>query len=92
MPMEWADPDLKGVEATAWRKTKTGYVTCGWGGKKMPAKRKRGEVLELYFDTRVVPEGILVQSSGSDQISLMVTRIDSRGVEAANDTEWRVAA
>lgn len=54
MPMEWADPDLKGVEAAAWRKTKTGYVTCGWGGKKDACKEEAGEVLELYFDTRKV--------------------------------------
>lgn len=42
MPMEWADPDLKWVEAAAWRKTKTGYVTCGWGGKKDACKEEEG--------------------------------------------------
>lgn len=51
MPLEWADPELKGAEAAAWRKTKTGYVTCGWGGKKDACREEEGEVLELYFDT-----------------------------------------
>lgn len=49
MPLKWIDPELKGVEAAAWRKTKTGYVTCGWGGKKDACREE--EVLELYFDT-----------------------------------------
>lgn len=40
--------------------------------------------MELYFDTRVVPDGILVQSSGSDQISLLVTRIDDLTAVQAN--------
>ena len=51
MPMEWVDSDLKGVEAAAWRKTKTGYITCGWGGKKDACKEEDAAVLELYFDS-----------------------------------------
>ena len=54
MPMEWVDSNLKGVEAAAWRKTKTGYVTCGWGGKKDACKEEDAAVLELYFDSNKV--------------------------------------
>lgn len=54
MPTKWIDPGLKGVEAAAWRKTKTGYVTCGWGGKKDACKEEDAAVLELYFDANKV--------------------------------------
>lgn len=54
MPMEWVDSNLKGVEAAAWRKTKTGYVTCGWGGKKEACKEEGAAILELYFDSNKV--------------------------------------
>ena len=40
MPKEWISKDLQGVEAAAWRKTKTGYETCGWGGKKDACKEE----------------------------------------------------
>lgn len=54
MPREWISDELKGVEAAAWRKVKTGYVTCGWGGKKEACKEEDASMLEFYFDTRKV--------------------------------------
>lgn len=54
MPEKWISKELKGVEAAAWRQTKTGFVTCGWGGKRDACKEETVPMLELYFDTRKV--------------------------------------
>lgn len=51
MPMEWVSPDLKGVEAAAWSKVKTGGTTCGWGGNKEACKENENDRLTLFFDT-----------------------------------------
>lgn len=51
MPKEWISNELQGVEAAAWRSIKTGYVTCGWGGKRDACKEEDEAILELYFDT-----------------------------------------
>lgn len=70
MPREWISDELKGVEAAAWRKTKTGYVTCGWGGKKEACKEEDASILELYFDTRMVKLPWAPWSRESDQLQL----------------------
>lgn len=70
MPLEWVSDVLKGVEAAAWRKTKSGYVTCGWGGKKDACKEEDAAVLELYFDTRKVKLPWAPWSRESDQLDV----------------------
>lgn len=70
MPKEWISEELKGVEAAAWRKTKTGYVTCGWGGKKEACKEEDAAVLELYLDTRKVNLPWASWSKEADQMQL----------------------
>ena len=70
MPKEWISKDLKGVEAAAWRKTKTGDVTCGWGGKKDACREEEASILELYFDTRKAKLPWAPWSRESDQVRL----------------------
>jgi len=72
MPKEWIDPNLKGIEAAAWRKVKTGYVTCGWGGKKELCKEEDAAVLELYLDARKVK---LPWASWTDEFGHMSMRL-----------------
>lgn len=54
MPEEWISDELKGVDAAAWRKTKTGHITCGWGGKKDACREETTGILEVYIDTNKV--------------------------------------
>ena len=49
MPKEWVSADLKGAEAAAWSKVKTGGVTCGWGGKKDACADNESERLTVFF-------------------------------------------
>jgi len=70
LPDKWINNELKGIAAAAWRKTKTGYVTCGWGGKKHMCKEEDAEVLELYFDTSKVKLNWAPWSKDVDQLSI----------------------
>lgn len=70
MPEKWISNELKGVSAAAWRKTKTGYITCGWAGKKQMCKEEDASVLELYFDNTEVELNWAPWSKDVDQLSI----------------------
>jgi hypothetical protein len=54
MPMEWANDELKGVVAAAFRREPEGAEQdCGWGGNKNACSPVMNCVLELYFDRTV---------------------------------------
>lgn len=72
MPKQWINEELRGVEAAAWRQSKTGYITCGWGGRKDACREEYAAVLELYFDTRSVELPWAPWSRESDVQSMYV--------------------
>jgi len=88
MPKRWISSKLKGVEAAAWRKTKTGYVTCGWGGRKDACREEDAAILELYFDTRKVKLPWAPWSGDFDHIRLG-PGVDSLGFLTAQHCERR---
>ena len=56
MPEEWISPELKGVDAVAFRVAPRPYRTCGWGGD--PNACSSNEVhceMDLYFDHKRNP-------------------------------------
>lgn len=50
MPEKWIDPDLKGIEAAAWKKVPLAYEVCGWGGKEDACGRDETCDMEVYVD------------------------------------------
>lgn len=50
MPEEWIDPNLKGVEAAAWKKVPLAYEVCGWGRKEEACGRDETCDMEVYVD------------------------------------------
>lgn len=70
MPKKWISNELKGVSAAAWRRSKTGEITCGWGGNKDACKDEEADVLELYFDTTKVNLNWAPWSKEVDNIQL----------------------
>lgn len=55
MPKQWVDPNLKGIEAAAWRRVHTGVTTCGWAGKEDACKEEYRCYLDVYIDEREHP-------------------------------------
>lgn len=88
MPEEWISEELTGVEAAAWRMTKTGYVTCGWGGKTSACKEEAVPILELYFDVREVKLPWARWSRQSDILAL-IQWSNSQGFLVPQDCELR---
>lgn len=50
MPEKWIHPDLKGVEAAAWRRVPKGYEMCGWFGIEQACQAEYACQLEVYVD------------------------------------------
>ena len=78
MPSEWVDPELTGVEAAAWRKTKTGHVSCGWGGKKDACREESTGILEVYIDTKKVTLPWAIWASERKQMNKFFPVVVSR--------------
>lgn len=55
MPQQWVDPNLKGIEAAAWRIMPTGHRSCGWGGQENACKQEYECYLDVYIDERKHP-------------------------------------
>lgn len=55
MSQQWVDPNLRGIEAAAWRRVLTGVRTCGWAGQENACKQEYECYLDVYVDERKYP-------------------------------------
>jgi len=55
MPKQWVYPNLKGIEAAAWRRVPKGNESCGWAGQEHACKQEYECYLDVYIDERKHP-------------------------------------
>ena len=55
MPQEGVYPELKGIEAAAFRIEDTGYKLCGMGGKAENCKDNYRCIIDIYIDETKTP-------------------------------------